>query len=68
MRISYSKKVLKNVHYFQFLPLSRFPGDTAFKSPNCKTVVICATVTTKQNKIIFSETAVKIPHYDFLKL
>ena len=33
LRTSYSKKVLKNVHYFQFLPLSRFPGDTAFKSP-----------------------------------
>lgn len=44
------KKVLKNVHYFQFLPLSRFPGDTAFKSPNCKTTVICAIVTTRQNK------------------
>lgn len=53
LRTSYSKKVLKNVHYFQFLPLSRFPGDTAFKSPNCKTIVIYATVTTRWNKIIF---------------
>lgn len=58
-------KVLQS---FQFLPLSRFPGDTAFKSPNCKITDICAIVTTWQNKRTLYQSVVKTPLHDFLKV